>query len=206
MKNIIIIGGGGFAREVHFLIREIGLYNILGFVHEKEREDMKIGKIIYPVYNEKELDLHGNICMAIGTGKPKLNEEIISKFKNKFEFPNLVHPNVTADWENITMGEGNILASNAILTTNIKIGSFNVFNLGCTVGHDAEIGNYNIINPSVNISGGVKICNKTFIGVNATILQNVKVNDNSIVGASSLVNKDVQEFSTFVGVPAKRIK
>ena len=64
---------------------------------------------------------------------------------------------MVGDWEQIKIGEGNIICAGNIFTTDIEIGSFNVFNLDCTVGHDTVIGSYNIINPSVNISGGVKI-------------------------------------------------
>jgi sugar O-acyltransferase (sialic acid O-acetyltransferase NeuD family) len=206
MKDILILGAGGFAKEIHFLIREIGGYNIIGFVHEKPTSSIYVDKIEYTVFNEFELEnIKSDTCIAIGIGEPKIIQKTVCFLKDKFHFPNLIHPSVIADWKNIKIGQGNILTAKVMLTTNIELGSFNIFNLSCTIGHDVTIGNCNVFNPRVNISGGVNIGNNSFIGSNATILQYIKIEDNVIIGASSFVNNDVEYSNTVAGVPAKKI-
>lgn len=52
----------------------------------------------------------------------------------------------------------------------------------------------------------VKICEGAFIGINSTILPGVTVGKHAIVGANSVVTKDVPDYATVAGVPAREIK
>ncbi len=206
MKDIYIIGCGGFAKEVYALIKLIGGYRVKGFINHEKADGLIFKTEVIPVIEEIDffkLDSQ-NVYLAIGVGNPKLIHEFSLKFK-EFDFPNLIHPNVTGDFDNIILGKGNIFTSNVTLTIDIKIGNFNVFNLLTTVGHDVVIGNCNVINPSVNISGGVSIGDRNLIGVGSTILQYKTIGSDSIIGASSLVLKNVPNSVTVVGVPAKKM-
>lgn len=210
MKKIVIIGSGGFAKEVAFLIDEVNkverIWDILGYI------DNDTGKVNgkYSIFQNDEWLAKTNerINVVIGIGSPILIEKLSNKFiKNKnLYFPNIIHPNVIADWKRIKLGIGNIICASNTFTTDIKIGNFNIFNLDCSLGHDSCIGDYNIINPSVNISGGVQIGNNNLIGTSATILQSLKIDKDVIVGASTLVNKNIHEKGVYVGIPAKKIK
>ncbi len=205
MQQIFILGSGGFAKEVFALIKQIGSYEFSGFIDIDKKPDIIIGGKNYKVYAENYLEnVDKDIRLVIGVGDPKLIEKLANKFRNKFKFPNLIHPSVIGNFDDISKGNGNVITQNCVFTTSIKIGSFNIFNLSTTVGHDVIIGNYNVINPAVNISGGVIIGNSNLIGVNATILQYKSVGNYSTVGASSLVTKDVEDNTIVTGIPAKK--
>lgn len=213
MEDIVIIGSGGFAIEVAFLIEEINrknmIWNILGFiVNEKEDIGKSIGK--YIAFNTDEWLLKSNdkVSVAFGIGTPKIVEKLAGIFSvNKMiQFPNLIHPNVTGDWQRITMGSGNIVCANNAFTTEIRIGSFNIFNLSGTIGHNVEIGNCNIINPSSNISGGVNIQNRVSIGTGTQVLQYLNICSDTVIGAGSVVTKNIVEPGVYVGIPVKKIK
>jgi sugar O-acyltransferase (sialic acid O-acetyltransferase NeuD family) len=207
MKDIFILGSGGFAREVYFLLKIIGGYNFRGFINKERLSNVIFGNEELAVFSEEEFLMlnNKNTALAIGTGNPMVIESLRRKFDNYY-FPNLFHPTVTGDFENIEIGRGNIFTANVTMTTCIKIGDFNVFNLLSTIGHDVVIGDCNVVNPSVNISGGVRIGNSNFLGVSSTILQNKTIGNSSIVGASSLVVKNVPDSVTVVGVPAKKMQ
>ena len=210
MKKIVIIGSGGFAKEVAFLIDEINKerqqWDLLGFIDSNIEEFNGKYKTIQ---NDNWLkNTNEEINVAFGIGSPKINKKIyqaICQNKN-IRFPNLIHPNVVGDWTDIKLGKGNLICATNSLTTNISIGDFNIINLNCTIGHDCQIGNFNIMNPSVNISGGVKLSNSIEIGTNATVLQYKNICSNVIIGASSLVTKNITEAGTYVGLPVKKIK
>lgn len=208
MKDLVILGSGGFAKEVAFLINDINLhkqtYNLLGYIDNINE------------YNNT-LKLAGNddwlikrnspLCVAIGIGNPDMLQKLILKIilNKQLEFPNLIHPNAIGDWENIRMGKGNIVCAGNIFTTEIEIGSFNIFNLSCTLGHDARIGSYNVFNPTVNLSGGIVIGDNNLIGTGAQILQYITLNTGIIVGAGAVVTKNLLETGTYVGIPAKKL-
>ena len=210
MKDIVIVGSGGFAKEVTFLIEDINKYNntwnILGFVdNDKEKKNGKY----FVVLNDVELlNINKEINVVFGIG----DSDLISKLSNIFseneniKFPNLIHPNVIGDFDRINLGKGNIICASNIFTTDINIGSFNIFNLNNTVGHDAIIGNFNIVNPTCNISGGVNLENKILLGTGSQVLQYVNITSRTIIGAGAVVTKNITESGVYVGSPAKKIK
>ena len=154
IEDVFIIGAGGFAKEVAFLINDINKfehkYVIKGFITQTiEVINLKIGNNIIPVI-EEDYFFHkykGGISIAMGTGNPILIQKILLKYKDKFKFPNFIHPNFIGDIDNIILGIGNIVTAGNIFTTEIKIGNFNIFNLNITIGHDCIIGDYNVVNP-----------------------------------------------------------
>ncbi len=208
MKDIVIIGSGGFAKEVAFLIEEINkkknTWNILGFIDDNIGDSN--GK--YGVYENDDwlLNISVPIYVTFGIGNPDLLEKLYDKFKkNKnIKFPNIIHPSVIGDWVRIKIGVGNVICASNTFTTDITIGNCNVFNLDCTFGHDSNIGSYNVINPSSNISGGVEIGDNNLIGTNTTVLQYLKIGNKLTIGASSLVTKDLIEKGLYLGQPARK--
>lgn len=207
MKDIYILGSGGFAKEVYFLITSIQKYDIKGFIDIKQGNDIIFGGNNIPVLSEEAFlkDIKPNqASIAMGIGEPALIQKLALKFSG-YSFPNLIHPGVVCDFENVLFGQGNVITAGVIFTTHIKVGNFNIFNLATTVGHDVAIGDYNVLNPAVNVSGGVTIGNTNLLGVGCTILQYKNIGNNVIVGASSLVTKDVDSNTVVVGVPAKKM-
>jgi sugar O-acyltransferase (sialic acid O-acetyltransferase NeuD family) len=216
MKDIYIIGSGGFAREVYFLINDINLssketiYNFKGYIgRESSDSEVKIGEKKFPVFAE-DIFLRSNqgkrVDLAIGIGAPQTLEKLYYRFSESYSFPNLIHPSFIGHQEAIAMGIGNIITAGCIFSLDIKIASFNIFNLNTTVGHDAVIGSYNVVNPGVNISGGVEVGNKNLIGTNATVLQNLSIGNNSILGAGAVLSKNLESNLVAVGIPAKVVK
>jgi len=210
MENIVIVGSGGFAKEVAFLIKEINQqtpkWNLLGYI------DREIGKKVQNlkvIENDEWLqNCPDKINAVVGIGNPSIIEEIATNLnQNKnISFPNLIHPNNIGDWDNINLGHGNIISSGCNLTTDITIKNFNIINLDSTIGHDAIIESYNVFNPSCNISGGVNIKNACLIGTGASILENISISSKVIIGAGGIVTKNITEKGVYVGVPAKKIK
>jgi sugar O-acyltransferase (sialic acid O-acetyltransferase NeuD family) len=216
MKDIYILGSGGFAKEVYFLIHDINLssespvFNFKGFIDKgNEADEIKIGNKTLPIILEENFlnnDQYNSAHLAIGIGTPHILEKLFDKFSQKYSFPNLIHPNFVGHMETIETGVGNIITAGCIFTLDIKIGSFNIFNLNTTVGHDTVIGSFNVMNPGVNVSGGITLGNKNLIGTNATILQYLTVGDNSILGAGAVLSKNLESNLVAVGIPAKPIK
>ncbi|MGI9526129.1 MAG: acetyltransferase [Weeksellaceae bacterium] len=206
MKDIYILGSGGFAKEVYFLIKEIGHFKVKAFVDIEKKGNISFSETSIPVISEEELEEKeiDKISLALGLGDPKLIKKLSDKFKS-YHFPNLIHPNVIYDKSNINIGKGNIVTAGVIMTTHINIGNYNIFNLSTTVGHDVEIGNCNIFNPSVNISGEVKIGDNNLFGVGSVVLQQKTIGNNNILGASSLLTKNMNDDLVFIGVPAKQL-
>jgi chloramphenicol O-acetyltransferase type B len=48
--------------------------------------------------------------------------------------------------------------------------------------------------------------NDVWVGYGSTILGGIKIGEGSVIGAGSLVTKDVEPYSIYAGVPARRIR
>lgn len=58
-----------------------------------------------------------------------------------------------------------------------------------------------------NVSGGKVTLGKFVqLGANTVVLPNLTIEEGTAVGAMSLVNKSLEEWSIYVGIPCKRIK
>lgn len=207
-KKIYILGVGGFAKEVYFLLQDLNKFEVEGFIDlHPQQSNIVVEKNIVPVFSEEEHLQKGldNVHYAIGTGNPQITRKILKKFGEK-SFPNLIHPNSTYSKNSLLLGKGNIITAGCRFTVNIKLGSYNIFNLNSTIGHDTIIGDGNIINPGANISGGCNIGNFNLLGTSSTILQYLEIGDYNVIGASTLVTKNIDNNGLFIGIPAKKIK
>ncbi len=208
MKDIVIIGAGGFGREVAWLIEDINKlsqeWNILGFVDDDET---LLGKNVnkYKVIGNLEWLKKQELYVVCAIGNPIVKKNVLENLReSKNIYPILIHPSVICS-DSVQIDEGAIICAGNIITVDIKIGKHVIINLDCTIGHDAVLGDYTTILPSSNISGNVITEECVSIGTGSAIIQGVTIGKNSIVGAGAVVIKNIPCNSTAVGVPAKPI-
>jgi sugar O-acyltransferase (sialic acid O-acetyltransferase NeuD family) len=211
MKNIVIIGAGGFGREVKTIIDAINkngtIYTFLGYYDD----GVEVGKMInnFPVIGKVD-DLNKitkKTAVLLGVGNPKTKTKIIASLHNdNLIFPTIIHPSVCISDDFVTIDDGCIICAGSIITCNIAIGKFVTLNLMCTIGHDTVIEDYASFMPSVNISGEVHIEQKVYVGTGAKIINQLTIGDSTIVGAGAVVSKSLPKNCTAVGIPAKPIK
>lgn len=210
MKDLYIIGAGGFGREVAWIVERINsikpTWNLKGFIDDNETLwGSKEGE--YHVFGGCEyLSALEDVYAVCAVGSSNVRKKIIEKLKDtSVKFATLVDPSVL--YSNIVkIGEGAIVCAGTIITVNVNIGDHVIVNLDCTIGHDAVIDDFVTIYPSVNVSGNVLIGECSELGTGTQIIQGKKVISNTIIGAGAIVVKDCIESGTYVGSPAKKIK
>lgn len=215
----LIFGSGGFAKEIDWLIYDV--FNKTNCDYRPDyfvvkEGDPMIGSRINEVAIINESDLFNKVASDncncfIAVGEPNIKKLIVNKIKSKlvnYQFPNLIHPDVTFDNRvgKFKLGYGNIICSKSVLTTDIQIGNFVTVNLACTLGHESSIGDYSTLSPGVHISGNVHIGESVYIGTGAVSVQNVSICDDCIIGASSVINKSLIQPGTYIGIPARKFK
>lgn len=210
-KRLIIIGAGGFGREVAWLVERINknspTWNLCGFLDDNESTHGSIENG-YRILGGCDylLKEQGEIWCVCAVGSAIIRKKIVkkvSKYPN-VKFATLIDPDVIYS-ESVKIGEGSIICAGTILTVNISIGKHVILNLDCTVGHDAVLEDYVTVYPSVNISGNVTAGECVELGTGTQIIQGKRITHGSIVGAGSVVVRDIVESGTYVGCPARKV-
>lgn len=210
MKDLYIIGAGGFGREVAWTVERINsikpTWNLKGFIDDNETLwGSTEGE--YHVFGGCEyLSALEDVYAVCAVGSSNVRKKIIEKLKDtSVKFATLVDPSVLYS-NSVKIGEGAIVCAGTIITVDVNIGDHVIVNLDCTIGHDAVIDDFVTIYPSVNVSGNVLIGECSELGTGTQIIQGKKVISNTIIGAGAIVVKDCLESGTYVGSPAKKIK
>jgi sugar O-acyltransferase (sialic acid O-acetyltransferase NeuD family) len=206
-KELIIIGSGGFAKEVFTIIVDCGRLNsFIGFFEpDKVLENRFSPKTLgFPCYGYSQIDtkIHKAI---IAVGDPVTREKIVNELPTDLEYLTLFHPKANiSEW--VEIAEGAIICAGTILTVDINLGKHAHLNLNTTIGHDCEIGNYFTTAPNVNVSGNCKIGNHVYLGTASCIKQGITIVDNVVVGMGAVVTKDILEPGIYIGNPLKKLE
>ena len=212
MKKLIIIGAGGFGREVAWVAERINsvtpTWDSICFMDdspELQGKTLNGCPVVGTVDRASEFKDAEYVC-AVGSSRTR--RAIIRHLKQinpSVRFATLIDPSVEMS-RFVEVGEGSIICAHNILTVNISVGRHVIINLDCTVGHDARLMDYVTLYPSVNISGGVSAGECVELGTGCQVLQYKTIGNDTIVGAGAVVTKDLPSGCTAVGAPAKPIK
>ncbi len=206
--KLIIVGAGGFGREVAAMIRYSGLneqFELQGFVDDGLTTDTLVNHLPVMGKISRLIEAVEQTAVVLAIGSPAVRKSIAQKLERnpKLKFPNILHPSVSLqNPDTIKMGKGNVIGIGSIFTTDIILGDFNLVNLSCTIGHDVKIGNFCSLMPSVNVSGGHVLKDEVYVGTGATLINATTLNEGCMIGAGALVRTNVPARKTFVGVPA----
>lgn len=212
MKDLIIIGAGGFGREAVWVAERINErtpeWNMLGFLDDSEAmQAQEVGG--YPVLGKlTAAAAYPDAYYLCAIGSSRVRERIVSRMQEilpKVKYAVLIDPTVQMS-KRVQIGEGTIVCAGSILTVDIVVGSHVLINLDCTVGHDSVISDFVTLFPSVNVSGMTQLGRCAELGTGTQMIPQKTIGAGAVIGAGSVVIKDIPENCTAVGSPCKPIK
>jgi len=134
-----------------------------------------------------------------GKGRLELHEKLVQL---GLQPVTLVHPSavIATDAE---IGEGSQIMASVVIGPNTTIGKQCIVNSRVGIDHDNVIEDGAEISPGATLCGMIKVGKCAWIAAGATVLPMVQIGQNARVGAGAVVNKNVDENTTVVGIPAK---
>lgn len=211
MKHLIIIGAGGFAREVYWHAQEsIGYgeeWDIKGFLDGdvKLAED-EYKKLQLPVLGDiNDYEIKDDDVFICAVAEPRIKEKLVKRILERgCKFINLIHKTARIHGT-AKMGIGNILCPFSGLQDSSVIGDFVSINCSSGLGHDACAEDYTTLSSGVDIMGYVSVGKRCFFASGSRVLPHGKVEDDVYVGVLSAVFKKAKAGTTVFGNPAMPI-
>jgi sugar O-acyltransferase (sialic acid O-acetyltransferase NeuD family) len=209
MKELIIVGAGGFGRELLQWVKDINevehKWHIKGFIDDNLKALDNIECDYKVIGRIKDWQPSENEVFALAIADPKTKEKVVSSLTARgATFETIIHPRARVGSFN-KIGKGVVLYPRAGLTVNIKIGDF-VTILSSGIGHDVTIDDYSTISSHCGINGNVQIGKRVFVGSNAVIVPSRKIGDDAFIGAGSVVISHIKQGVKVLGNPAKKIE
>ena len=190
----VIIGAGGFAREVQAEVNKQYGNTLKMYVDDQYW--------VEGLFRISEFDPESQTAL-IAVGSPADKKTLLAKLPENTTFWNYISPRAYVG--DLKMGTGNFICAGVIITTNVSIGNHVHLNLQTTIGHDSVIGDFSTTAPSVNISGNVNVGSGVYLGTKCCIREKLSVCDDVIVGMNSGVVSNIVESGIYVGTPATKL-
>lgn len=209
MKELIIIGAGGFGRELfHFSKECLGYedeYKVVGFI------DDAVGALKnfkgYPPFlgTIESHHVSDNQVFICAISDVRIRLAVIKSLLLKgAKFINLVHTTARVV-KTSKLGVGCIVGPLVSIGADVIIGDYCLLQTGVIVGHDVEIDDNSRIDNYSILVAGVKLKKNATIHSNSVINAKVIVGEDAIVGACSFVVRNVKAGTTVYGNPAKSL-
>lgn len=210
MKKLVIIGAGGFGREIFdYATNCIGYqteFVIKGFI------DNLLVELAHPenyppilgCIDDYEIQQNDVFICALGDVKfkKKYCEYIMSKGGT---FTTLISNRAYISKINTHIGKGCIICPDARIHVDVTIGDFVTVQPFAVLGHDVKVGNWSHVNALADCGGASVIGEGVTLHTTSFVLPKSVIENYATVGAGSVVLKRVNAGLTVFGVPAKPI-
>lgn len=204
--RLVIVGAGGFAREVAEIARTLRPEMPLGFVDDDPRDDaarLMADKGARHLGAARSWQPDATDTCVIAIGDPRARATLAATLGARGAiFDVLVHPDATIA-RSATLRAGVIVAPGARVSADVVLGHHVHVDQNATVGHDTTIGAHSRLNPAACLSGAVLVGERAYVGAAAVVLQGLTLGAGCVIGAGAVVVRDVEADVTVKGVPAR---
>ena len=206
MKEIYIVGAGGFGREVFGWLQATSGFPDLkfcGFLDDNPDalKGMDYDKgVVAPISNFVVKSSHLFVC-GIGdvATKMKLCKPLMDRGA---KFMSVVHPTAIVG-NNVKLGHGVVLCPGVILTCDVEVGDMVMINCNSSAGHDVKVGDWSTISAYCDLTGYTRLGKGVFLGSGARIIPGKSIGDDGFVGAGSVVIRSVESGQKVFGNPSR---
>ncbi len=208
MTRLVIVGAGGFGREVLELVEDINAtrttFEPLGFLDDGDVNPYILERLGVPLLGPSThlVELDASYVIAIGSGEARRRIDALARAERRAAGATLVHPSATLG-RDVVVGEGAIIGAGSRLTAHVVVGRHAHVNVNCTLGHDVIVEDFVTLAPGVLLGGGSVIEEGATISLGSVVLPSVRVGRGAVVGAGAVVARDVAPGAIVVGPVAR---
>lgn len=201
MKKIVVVGAGGFAKELFgYLEQDIAIgylkdTQIKGFLDISEDSYSQMNIDSTYLGSEDDYLVEENDSFLVAIGDVELREKVISKLEQKkVSFFTYIHSSAFID-KSAKIGLGVIVCPYSMVNSQAIVGDYSLMNIYSSIAHDSRVEGYSILSPYCTLNGGVRAGIKLFMGTRSTILPNIVIGNDCTISAGTVVSKNMVDNS-----------
>jgi len=196
IRNNIIIGTGGFGREVYEWVKEnYGSESVKGFLTKDKinLNDYKISEPILGDGNEDNYKIVKGDAFIFGIGDIDIKKRIISNLLNRgAHFKRVIHRTACVS-PKAEIGIGCVLAPFSFVSSYAVLDDFVTLNYYASCAHDTKVGKYSILSPYATINGNVVLGEETFLGTHSLVSPGKIIGNKCKINVGVSVTSDMED-------------
>lgn len=206
MYEILIVGAGGFGREVFQWSKDTfpaDQYRVKGFLARPSDSMAQYGLGVDVVGDADTYTAKENERFLFAIGDVDTKKRMVAGLQSRgARFLTLIHPTAVIAGS-ARIGEGVIICPFALVSANAVVGDFVALNTYASCAHDSVIGKHSILCPYATVNGWGILEDEVFMGTHSTVTPRIRVGYRAKISANSAVFRDVPSRMLAIGVPAK---
>lgn len=206
VRRILIVGAGGFGREVLLWARDAWAAQaalITGFLSDNAHRLAELDCDLPIVGDPATFEPRPGDALLLGIGIPAVRRKVAEDLLSRgAEFLSLLHPTAIIA-PTASIGLGSIVCPGAIVSDSARLGRFALVNYHASLAHDSAAGDFAVLSPYATLAGNARIADDVFLGLHASVGPSVEVGQRSKVAANSCALSAVPADSLVVGVPGR---
>jgi len=206
VRELVIVGAGGFARETAAAATAAG-WRVLGFADDDPALHGTIRSglpVLGPI-----AELGPDTAVVVCVGSPRnytARQQIVDRLGLPAErYATVVHPAAVVGAGSV-VGPGSVLLAGTVLTADVTVGSHVAVMPQAVLTHDDRVGDYATVASGVRLGGGAVLEEGAYVGAGALVREGVTVGAWSLIGMGSVVLADVPPGEVWVGGPARYLR
>ena len=207
---LLLVGGGGFARETLELVRAVNAvtptWRVVGVLdddpgmHGCRIHDAQVIGPSEAVHDHP--DALVTACVA-SPGNPLGRLALAARLRLGPErYATLVHPSAVVP-QSAWIGAGSVLHAGTVLTADVTLGAHVAVMPAVVLTHDDRVGDGVTFGAGACVAGGVTIEDGAYVGCGALLREHVVVGSGAVVGMGAVVTQSVPAGEIWAGVPAR---
>ena len=197
MRDLFIVGAGGFGREAVWTVERINSlsqqpqWNIIGYADDDPKWTKGDNFEGYPILGsvaEASKD-HPGASVFVAIGNNVKRADIYRRLRGH-DFPALIDPKAqispTTDFRH-----GTFIGAGAVVQVGAELGKFVIIGSNAIVSHDAKVGDFVNLGPGGVIASGVKVGNSVSFFANACTMPWITIGEGASVSCGVGVKSDL---------------
>lgn len=197
---MIVYGASGHGKVIIEILENIGAEHI-EIWDDADKDPVWEYPVVKPI--EDGVAIADEMIISIGVNATR--KKVAARFADRVTYGRAVHTTAHIS-KRAFVGEGTVIMANATVNADTRIGQHCIINTSASIDHDCVLGDYAHVSPNATLSGNVHVGEGTHIGSGASAIQGVRIGKWCTIGAGTVIIKDIPDYATAVGNPARIIK